>query len=126
MSEIQWIVCTFLLFIALFTIMRWWQKDNKGALMLALAVVIVAALLISVSGCAVSPEYRPWMEAGIAYDTQETVGNNPACVVRVRQPVIPERLIVSYTHHSSCPDLRDRNTVDQLEFISIIPLGRKR
>lgn len=69
------------------------------------------------------------MEVGLAADYGETVGNNPACIVRIRQPVgfgklEPDWLILGYTHHSSCPDQHDRNVVDQVELVAKIPLGR--
>lgn len=125
MTELQWILLVFGAFGAVFTAFKWWQKDNRGALTVAAAVIIVAALFFVV-GCSISPERRPWMEAGMAYDTQHTVGNDPACIVRIRAPVVPGRIIAGYTHHSSCPDLFDRNTVDQIEVMAIIPLGRRR
>lgn len=111
-----------------------WNKDTKGAFAIVVGLIAIAAALLVVSGCAVSPERAPWLEAGFAYDTQSTVGGNPACVVRLRAPlgsyfpeswgIQPDWLIASYVHHSSCPDVRDRNTVDQIEVVAKIPLGR--
>lgn len=106
-----------------------WNKDTRGAFAIVVGLIAMAAALFVISGCAVSPERAPWLEAGFAYDTQSTVGNNPACVVRLRQPIglgplKPDWLIASYVHHSSCPDVRDRNTVDQIEVVAKIPLGR--
>jgi hypothetical protein len=106
-----------------------WNKDTRGAYKVAL-VVILLALVALVSGCAVSPERRPYMEVGMAYDTQHTVGNNPQCVVRIRQPIgfgrlEPDWLTIGYQHQSSCPDQRDRNTVDAIEIVAKIPLGRE-
>lgn len=131
MSPVRWFLCVLAAFAAYFTAARLWNKDNKGAIALAVAVFLVGLLLLSVSGCTVSPERRPWLEAGLAYDTQSTVGNNPACIVRLRAPIgfgpiPPDWLIAGYTHHSSCPDLFDRNTVDQVEVVAKIPLGRSR
>lgn len=93
------------------------------------AVLVVLAALLA--GCAVSAERRPWIEAGFAYDTQETVGANAACIVRVRAPIHfgpipPGGLIAGYTHHSSCPDLYDRNTIDQFEIVGKFYLGREK
>jgi hypothetical protein len=93
--------------------------------------VALALLTLVLAGCAVSAERRPWIEAGMAYDFKDTVGSNPACIVRVRAPVHfgpipPGGLIVSYTHHSSCPDLDDANTVDQVELVAKFYLGRER
>lgn len=126
MSEIHWTLYVLLAFAFVFTLMRAWNKDTRGALTLVLALIIAAFAVISVSGCTVTREYRPYMEVGMAYDFPKTVGSNPACIVRVRQPVLPERVTVSYTHHSSCRDLYDRNTVDQIEVTATIPLGRAR
>lgn len=119
----------FCAFLAYFIVARILNKDNKGALLLGAIVFAAAFFLVSVAGCSVSPERRPWMEAGVAYDFQETVGGNPACVVRVRAPVgfgplEPDWLILGYQHISSCPDLFDRATVDAIELMAKIPLGR--
>lgn len=126
-----WMAVVVVSFLAYFLARGIWHKDNKGAVAIAVGVFILAFALVTVSGCTVRPEYQPWMEAGVAYDTQEAVGHNPACVVRVRQPVgfgplEPDWLIVGYAHQSSCPDLQDRTTVDQLEVVAKIPLGRRK
>lgn len=129
MSGVQWTIVVVCAVALIFTIFRLWNKDVKGAFGIAVGIILIAAALITVSGCTVSPERRPFMEVGFAYDTQHTVGSNPACVVRLRQPigfgpVKPEWLVASYVHHSSCSDLADRNTVDQIEIAARIPLGR--
>lgn len=118
-------------FLTYFAIGKIWQKDNKGAVSIALGIFLLALLLLSVTGCTVSREYQPWLETGVAYDFQETVGGNPACVVRIRQPIgfgpiEPDWLLLGYTHHSSCPDLNDKTTVDQIEIVAKIPLGRRK
>jgi hypothetical protein len=129
MTTVFWSIAVVAAFSAVFTALKWWGKDTRGAVLIACAVIAAAFVLFTVTGCAVSPERRPWMEAGFAYDTQHTVGTNPACIVRIRAPVgfgplQPDWLIVGYTHHSSCPDERDRHTIDQIEVIAKIPLGR--
>jgi hypothetical protein len=70
-----------------FTIFRLWDKDVKGAFLLALGVILIAFAAISVSGCTVSREYQPWMEVGFGYDFSHTVGSDPQCIVRLRQPI---------------------------------------
>lgn len=92
-------------------------------------LIFLLAVSVFISGCAVSPERAMYMEVGFAYDTQRTVGSNPACVVRIRQPIgfgpiKPEWLVIGYQHISSCPDLRDANTIDAIEIMARIPLGR--
>lgn len=131
MSNWQWFGAVVAAFLAYFVSAKIWHKDNKGAVAIAILIFVVTFLVIFVSGCTVRPEYQPWLEAGVAHDFSETVGNNPACVVRIRQPIgfgplEPDWLIAGYTHHSSCPDLHDKATVDQVELVAKIPLGRKR
>ena len=128
-SSVAWMGIVFCAFLAYFIVARILNKDNKGALLLGAIVFAAAFFLVSVAGCSVSPERRPWMGAGVAYDTQSAVGHNPACVVRVRAPVgfgpiPPDWLVVGYSHQSSCPDLFDKTTVDQVEIVARIPLGR--
>lgn len=131
MTELQWMIVVVACFV-LATVAFWWRarRDMFGAISASLLVLLLAALCITVSGCAVSPEYRPWMEAGIAYDREHTVGNDPACIVRIRQPIGPsgkERwLVVGVEHHSSCPDQTDRGEVNQIEVMAVIPLGREK
>lgn len=130
MTTFQWTLAVVAVFCAMFTGFRMWNKDTKGAMLLVLVVIALMALMV-VSGCTVSPERRPWLEAGFAYDTQHTVGSDPACIVRLRQPVgfgpiQPDWLLLGYEHHSSCHDLYDRNTIDQVELVARIPLGRER
>ena len=98
------VIGTFAVILAAFGMVN---KDTKGAFLIVVGLIVVAAVLLVISGCAVSPERRPWLEAGFAYDTQSTVGGNPACVVRVRQPIgfgpiKPEWLVLGYQHISSC------------------------
>lgn len=129
MNATQWtiaVVCGVALY---FTVARMWNKDVKGAFGIAVGIILLAAALITVSGCTVSPAYQPYLETGFAIDTQRTVGGNPACVVRIRQPIgfgpiKPEWLVIGYQHISSCPDLRDANTIDAVEIMARIPLGR--
>jgi hypothetical protein len=113
-----------------FMLGRIMNKDNIGAMKIAAGIFLLALLTLS-AGCTVAREYQPWMEAGLAYEVAGTVGNNPVCVVRLRQPIgfgklEPDWLMIGYTHHSSCPDLNDRATVDQLEVVAKIPLGRRK
>lgn len=125
MTHLQWIVAVVAAFLlATFIFWRRAKKDMLGAVAAALIVILIGGVLLIVSGCAVSPEYRPWLEAGIAADRANTVGSNPACIVRVRQPVWPGRIVVGFEHHSSCPDQRDRGEINQWEVMAIIPLGR--
>ena len=117
-------------FIAIFSIAKLWNADNRGAMLWASGIIAVCWLLLQVSGCTLSPERAPWLEAGFAYDTQRTVGDNPACIVRLRQPVgfgplEPDWLVVGYQHVSSCPMQSDLATVDQIELVAKIPLGRR-
>ncbi len=129
MNNLQWTAAVVLAFAIIFTFFRLWDRDTKGAFLIVLALIGVAAGLLVVSGCTVSPERQPYLEVGFAYDFQHTVGGNPACVVRARQPIHfgaipPGALLLGVAHQSSCPDLRDRNTVDQIEVVAKIPLGR--
>lgn len=129
MSAIQWFGVVFAAFMLVFSVFRMWNKDTRGAVLAVLALVLGAFALLSIGGCTLSREYQPWLEVGFALDTQKTVGSNPACIVGVRQPIgfgpiPPDWLVVGYSHQSSCPDLFDRNTVDQFEVRAKIPLGR--
>lgn len=131
MSGMQWTIAVVCSVALIFTIFRLWNKDTRGAFQLAVGVILLAAILITVSGCTVSQAYQPYLETGFAYDTQHTVGRNPACVVRIRQPVgfgpiKPEWLVIGYQHISSCPDLFDANTIDAIEIMARIPLGRSK
>lgn len=130
MSVYQWTVIVFLVFALVLIAIKAWNRDTRGAFTIGGGVVLLGMLLI-VSGCAASPERQAYMEVGLAYDTQHTMGKNPACIVRIRQPIgfwkiPPEWLLIGYEHHSSCPDQHDRNTVDQFEIVAKIPLGRRR
>lgn len=129
MNATQWTIAVVCGVALVFTILRLWNRDTRGAFQVAIAVILIAALAISVSGCTVSRAYQPYLETGFALDTQRTVGGNPACVVRIRQPIgfgpiKPEWLVIGYQHISSCPDLRDANTIDAIEIMARIPLGR--
>jgi hypothetical protein len=129
MNTYQWTALVFLVFALALTAFRAWNKDTKGAFAIGIGVVLLGALFF-VSGCTVSPERLPYMEVGMALDTQKTVGSNPACVVRIKQPIgfgklEPDWLTIGYNHQSSCRDLNDRATVDQVEIIAKIPLGRR-
>lgn len=127
MDTFKWTLFVFAMFGSIFTAFGMWNKDTRFAYLGG--VLVVFAGLLFLSGCAVSPERRPYMEVGLAYDYQGTVGHDPACIVRIRQPVgfgklEPDWLLLSYEHHSSCPDQYDRNTIDQIELTAKIPLGR--
>jgi hypothetical protein len=128
-TGIQWTITVVCAVALVFTIFRLWDKDVKGAFLLALGVILIAFAAISVSGCTVSREYQPWMEVGFGYDFSHTVGSDPQCIVRLRQPIgfgplEPDWLILGYQHVSSCPDLYDSNTIDAVEIMARIPLGR--
>lgn len=126
MSNLQWTAAVFGVFlVASLTLWRKAWKDMRGAMLIALAIVVLGALTL-VSGCAVSPEYRPWMEAGVAYDRSHAVGEQPTCVVRIRQPLVSGKIVASVTHHSSCPMQNDAGEVNQLEVTAILPLGRSK
>lgn len=131
MTDTRWMIVVIGLFVA-GTLIFWRRarKDMFGAIGIGIVVILLCWLLISVSGCTVREARAPWIEAGIAYDVEHTVGRNPACILRVRQPVGPEgredRVIVSVEHHSSCPDQDDRAEINQLEVVAKIPLGRHR
>lgn len=127
MSDIHWAIIVFGSFAAIFSIFKMWNKDTKGAFMWGALVVILAAIFL-ISGCAVSPERRPYMEVGLGYDFQHAVGDDPQCIVRIRQPIgfgplEPDWLTIGYQHISSCPDNNDRATVDAIELTAKIPLG---
>ncbi len=131
MGNIAWFAAVLVAFAVIFWATGMLNKDNRGAVLLVTGVFLLALVFIVVSGCAVSPERRPWLEAGFALDTQQTVGSNPACIVRLRAPIgfgpIPsDWLVIGYQHISSCPDIADRNTVDAIEVVAKIPLGRSR
>lgn len=131
MSGWQWFLVVFVGYFLTLLVLRALNKDTMGALVLVTALYLLGLVLFSVSGCTVSPERVPYLEAGFAYDTQRTVGSNPACVVRLRQnigfgPLPADALIAGYTHHSSCRDVFDANTIDQFEVVAKIPLGRSR
>lgn len=125
--EVRWAIAVIAFFV-LCTLVFWGRakKDMFGAITGAVVVILIASVCIFVSGCEVSPEHRPWLEAGLAYDRSGTVGSNPACVVRIREAVIPERIVVGFEHHSSCADQNDRGEINQLEIMAIIPLGRSK
>jgi hypothetical protein len=125
MSELQWAALAVGGMLGALIAIKAWNKDTKGATAIALGVLLAGALFV-VSGCSVTPAYRPWMEIGMAYDASHTVGSDPACIVRIRQPLIPDRLFVGYEHHSSCRDQDDKNVIDQIEVMAKIPLGRKK
>lgn len=131
MTEPQWTLAMIAAFVGC-TLVFWRRarKDMFGAIIGGLLVVLICAVMIVVSGCTVSPERRPWLEAGIAWDREQNVGSNPGCIVRVRQPIGPKRrenwLIVGFEHHSSCPDQDDRDEINQLEIVAKVPLGRRR
>lgn len=130
MNVHRWAIIVFATFALVLTAFKAWNKDTRGAYLIGGGIVLLC-LLFLVSGCSVQPEYRPWMEVGLGYDTQHTMGSNPICIVRLRQPIhfgpIPEGwLFAGYEHISSCPDQYDRNTVDQVEIVAKIPLGRSR
>lgn len=106
----------------------WWNKDLRGALALIALILLVGWLLI---GCSVAPEYRPRLEAGFGYELDKSkpvVGRDPVGVARVRQPVYVHpsgfELFGEYLHLSSIPDEKDKNTVDQIELMFSIPLGK--
>lgn len=125
----HWPVSVVLAFALAFTLFRLWNRDTRGAFQIVAALILIFALALSISGCTVSREYQPWLEVGMAYDTQHTVGGDPVCVVRLREPIHfgpipPGGLVASWVHHSSCPDQRDANTIDQFEITARIPLGR--
>lgn len=129
MTNWKWFLVVLTSLASYFTVTKMWNKDLKGAIGIATLVFIIGWMLISISGCTVPREYQPWLEAGVAYDTQKTVGRNPACVVGVVQPIgfgmiPPEWLAIGYHHISSCPDLFDSNTYDAIELMTKIPLGR--
>lgn len=127
MNTLRWSLVVFGSFAILFSLFGMWNKDTKWAYLGG--VLVVFAGLLFITGCSVSPERRPYLEVGLAYDIQHTVGNDPACIVRIRQPIgfgrlEPDWLVLGYEHHSSCPDRNDRNTIDQIELTAKIPLGR--
>lgn len=130
MSTEKWTIIVFAVFALALALFKAWNKDTRGAFLIG-GLVVLFGLLFFVAGCSVRPEYRPWMEVGMAYDFQGTVGSDPACIVRLRQPIgfgpiKPEWLLVGYVHHSSCRDQYDRNTIDQLEVTAKIPIGRSK
>ena len=130
MTDLQWTAAVVAAFLAA-TCLLWRRakKDMLGAITLSLLLVMLAAVLLVVSGCTISQARRPWMEAGIAWDREGAVGHNPACIVRVRAPIGPrgreEWIVAGFTHHSSCPDQHDRGEVNQIEITATIPLGRR-
>lgn len=128
MDTFKWGLIVFGSFAAIFFAFRLWNRDTRGAYLLGLLVLLFG--LVFFSGCAVSPERKPWMEVGLGYDVSDTVGNNPQCIVRIKQPIgfgklEPDWLTIGYNHQSSCPDKNDREVVDSLELIAKIPLGRR-
>jgi hypothetical protein len=101
------------------------NKDTKGAIAGVLGLIILMALLFT-SGCAIRPEYRPILQAGLAYEvgSRPVMGRDPVGVIRLYQPIVPGVLGCEYLHLSSVPDERDLNTVDQVGCLVTIPLGR--
>lgn len=132
LNNVQWFLVVMGVFLVGFILWGKWNRDNKGAVLWAIGIFALLFFLLSVSACTTTEARRPWLEAGVAYDTQGTVGGNPACIVRLRANLgdyvglAPDRIIGGYTHHSSCPDLADANTIDQFEIVAKIPLGRSR
>lgn len=130
MSTYQWTIIVFVVFALALVAFKAINKDTKGAFVIGIGVVLLGALFFLV-GCSVTPARAPYMEVGMMYDFQNAVGSNPACVVRVRQPIgfgkmEPDWLTIGYHHISSCPDNADRNTVDGVELMTKIPLGRRK
>lgn len=110
----------------------WFNTDTRDAVLVILGVILLAFILITVSGCAVSEPYRPRLEAGLAYEldhSKPVVGRDPVGVARVIQPLWVHdsgfNVIGEYLHLSSIPDIGDTNTVDQLGVLVSIPLGRR-
>jgi hypothetical protein len=131
MKTVTWTVTVIAVFLAAtFIWFKRAKKDMLGAITIAVGIILAAAAFLVISGCAVAPERAPWLEAGFAHDRQGTVGGNPACIVRFRQPIGPpgkeDWLLVSAVHHSSCPDQDDRGEINQLEVTAKIPLGRRK
>lgn len=127
MSNWMWALAVVAFFVVLtFTVFKRAKKDMLGAIAIAVGIILVGAIFIGVTGCAVRPEYQPWLEAGLAYDRSHTVGSDPACVVRLRQPIWPGHIVAGFEHHSSCGDQDDRAEINQVELMAIIPLGRRK
>jgi hypothetical protein len=130
MNPYKWALIVFIVFAIALCAFRAVNKDTRGAFTIGAGVVLLGMLFI-VAGCSVSPERRPWMEVGMGYEFAGTVGEMPQCIVRIRQPVhfgpIPEGgLILGYEHLSSCPSQKDLATIDAIELIAVIPLGRRK
>lgn len=51
MSAMQWTIAVVCGVALVFTVGRWWNKDTKGAFGIAVGVILLAAILITVSGC---------------------------------------------------------------------------
>lgn len=131
MNPVVWFGVVFAGYVLALLVLRAFNKDTKGALIIVTAIYFGALILFQVAGCTVSRERAPWLEAGMAYEFSRTVGSNPACVVRIRQPVgfgplEPDWLVLGYQHISSCVDQLDKATIDQVEIMAKIPLGRPR
>lgn len=114
------------------TFSEWFNTDTRDAVLVILGVILLAFILISVSGCAVSEPYRPRLEAGLAYELDSgkpVVGRDPVGVARVIQPLWVHKsgfnVIGEYLHLSSIPDVDDSNTVDQVGVLFSVPLGRR-
>lgn len=107
----------------------WWNKDFKGALLIVGLVIVVGFLLF---GCAVPLEYRPRIEAGFGIELDRdkpVMGRDPVGVARVNQTIWRHEptkfeLFGEYLHLSSVPDNDDLNTVDQLNLMFRLPLGK--
>jgi hypothetical protein len=113
------------LFAALGSWRDWWNKDTRGVLIGLVITILLFGAFLLLSGCAVSREYAPRLELGMGVEVSDpVVGRDPVGIIRFNQPLIPGRLHLGFQHLSSIPDYRDRTSVNQVELIVTVPLGR--
>lgn len=130
MSDLAWTIAVVGFFITVLASFGMLNRDTRGATLIAIAIILVGFIVFSISGCAISEARRPWLEAGMSYDRDRTVGGQPTCVVRIRAPLgwkdHEDWIIASYEHLSSCPDQNDAGEVNHVEVVAKIPLGRRK
>jgi hypothetical protein len=100
----------------------WWNEDTRGVVKIVAALILLAAVGWGLFGCTAYTPAR--LELGLAREMggSPVVGSDPVGMARIVQPITPW-LSLEYLHLSSVPDVRDRETVDQVGLTVTIPLG---
>lgn len=97
------------------------NKDVRGALLWIVGIIVTAFLILTVTGCTISPAHRPVIEFGLGTTIEGPIyGRDPVGNASLYMPVT-ERCKAEYLHHSSYPDQDDLDTVDQLSGVCAFP-----